>query len=583
MRRNLLLFFLAFFSMNAFAGIKWYNPMQAGFPFIQNQAWTGEERENPYNRFPLRVKENVRGAVWSLSHHSAGECIVFTTNAKEIYVRYTVAGGKYMNHMPATGVTGVDLYTKSRNGDELWAAAMHYSFGDTVKYQFGNSRRPLEYDANSNHPHTYTLYLPLYNEVKWMEIGVADEDKFQFEKLRAERPIVVYGTSIVHGACASRPGMAWTNILHRRLGRPVINLGFSGNALFEKGVIDLLGEIDAKAYILDALPNSHMIKPLATLRDTIVKAVRQLRAARPDASILLADHYGYPHSVTYKYWRGEEKHANDAMKAAYEQLIAEGMSSLYHITYDEFGMTLDATVEGVHPSDYGMVQYADAYEKRMCDILNEPKGKYKTTVPVEVSRDFYNWLERHNQIIKDGREAKHFKRVVIGNSIMHDWGGVEGYPIQRGAKVWKKYMKGTFNMGCGGDKIENVLWRIYHDELDGFTADNIYIMIGTNNIGVSGEEEILAGVEKVVDAVRVRRPEAKITLIGILPRANREALVKRLNVGIANVAKKMGVDFRDPGMAMLLDDGKIDASLFVDGLHPNNDGYERVVKGFLEK
>ena len=81
----------------------------------------------------------------------------------------------------------------------------------------------------------------------------------------------------------------------------------------------------------------------------------------------------------------------------------------------------------------------------------------------------------------------------------------------------------------------------------------------------------------------MRRPEAKITLIGIFPRANCEAVVARLNVGIANVARKMGVGFRDPGKAMLLEDGKIDASLFVDGLHPNNEGYERVVKGFTEK
>ena len=583
MRRNLLLFFVAFLSMNAFAEIKWYNPLQAGFPVIQNQAWTGEERENPYNRFPLRAKDNVRRAVWSLSHHSAGECIVFTTNAKEIYVRYTLAGGKYMNHMPATGVSGVDLYTKSRNGDELWAAAMHYSFGDTVKYQFGNAKRPLEFDSNTNHPHTYTLYLPLYNEVKWMEIGVSDGDKFQFEQLRADRPIVVYGTSITHGACASRPGMAWTNILHRRLGRPVYNLGFSGNAYFEKGVIDLLGEIDAKAYIIDALPNSHTIRPFETLRDTIVNAVKQLRSLRPDAPILLADHLGYPHSGTYKYWKGEEKHANDAMKAAYEKLIAEGVTALYHINYDELGMSQDATVEGVHPSDYGMVLYADAYEKKMRGILNEPVGKYKTTVPVEQSRDFYNWLERHNQIIKDGREGEHFKRVVIGNSIMHQWGGLPGFQIQRGEKVWNKYMKGTFNMGCGWDRLENILWRVYHDELDGFTADNIYMMIGTNNIGVSSEEEILGGIEHIVSAVRVRRPEAKITLIGIFPRANNEEVVRRLNVGIANIATKMGVAFRDPGKAMLLDDGKIDASLFVDGLHPNSEGYSRVVKGFLEK
>jgi lysophospholipase L1-like esterase len=109
------------------------------------------------------------------------------------------------------------------------------------------------------------------------------------------------------------------------------------------------------------------------------------------------------------------------------------------------------------------------------------------------------------------------------------------------------------------------------------------MMIGTNNIGISGEEEILAGIENIVSAVRVRRPEAKITLIGIFPRANCEALVARLNVGIANVAKKMGVNFRDPGKAMLKEDGTIEPSLFVDGLHPSVEGYERVVKGFIEK
>ena len=56
-----------------------------------------------------------------------------------------------------------------------------------------------------------------------------------------------------------------------------------------------------------------------------------------------------------------------------------------------------------------------------------------------------------------------------------------------------------------------------------------------------------------------------------------------MNVGIAAVARKMGVEFRDPGKNMLLENGKIDASLFVDGLHPNNDGYSKVVQGFLEK
>lgn len=583
MKKNLLLILAALSSMVAAAQIKWYNPMEAGFPVIQNQAWVGEERENPYNRFPLRAKENVRKAVWSLSHHSAGECIVFTTNAKEIRVRYVVSGGKYMNHMPATGVTGVDLYTKSRNGDELWAAASHYSMGDTVKYTFGGKTRSLDFDNNQKHAHSYKLFLPLYNEVKWMEIGVPEGNEFRFEQLRAERPIVVYGTSIVHGACASRPGMAWTNIVHRRLDRPVVNLGFSGNALFERGVIDLLGEIDAKAYVIDALPNSHMIKPAEVLIDTIVKAVTRLRELRPTTPILLADHLGYPHGSTYKFWKGEENYSNETLQLAYDKLLADGVNEVYIIKNKDYGMSQDATVEGVHPTDYGMVLYANAYEKKLREMINEPVGECKTTVPVEQSRDSYNWMERHGNIIKNGREAKHFKRVVIGNSIMHHWGGIDSFPIKRGEKVWKKHMKGTFNMGCGWDRIENVLWRVYHDELDGFTADNIYMMIGINNIGYASEQDILTGMENLVAAIRARRPEAKLTLIGIFPRANKEELVRRLNVGIAAVARKMGVEFRDPGKNMLLENGKIDASLFVDGLHPNNDGYSKVVQGFLEK
>ena len=582
MKRNLFSLLALLLMMPVAAQFKWYNPMEAGFPVLQNQAWPGEERENPYNRIPLRAKDNLRKAVWSLSHHAAGECIVFTTNAKEIQVRYTVSGGKYMYHMPATGVSGVDLYTKSRNGEELWLAAS-YSMGDTIKYHYGRRESALDYDYNTKHAHTYTLYLPLYNEVKWMEIGVAEGDEFRFEPLRAERPIVVYGTSIAHGACASRPGMAWTNIIHRRMGHPVINLGFAGNALFDRSVVELLGEIDAKAYVIDALPNSHMIKPTEVLVDTIAKAVRYLKSVRPDVPVLLVDHYGYPHGNTSKHWKGEERYANEANKAAYEKLLLEGVSQLYHLTYDDLGMTQDATVEGVHPSDYGMVLYADAYEKKLMAILNEPVGRYKTTIPIEQSRDFYNWMERHNQIIREGRAAKHFDRVVIGNSIMHQWGGVEGFPIQRGEKVWKKYMKGTLNMGCGWDRIENVLWRIYHGELDDFTADNIYMMIGTNNIGISSTEEILGGIEHLVSAIKVRRPEANLVLIGIFPRANGEEVVKKLNVGIENVARKMGVSFRDPGKAMLLENGKIDPTLFVDGLHPSAEGYAKIVEGFREK
>ena len=109
------------------------------------------------------------------------------------------------------------------------------------------------------------------------------------------------------------------------------------------------------------------------------------------------------------------------------------------------------------------------------------------------------------------------------------------------------------------------------------------MMVGTNNIGNSSEEEILGGIEHLVSAVRARRPEAKVVLMGIFPRVKDFEFTKRLNVGIANLAQRIGVEFREPGLNLLREDGSVDESLFVDGLHPNNEGYSRVVDGFMEE
>ena len=223
----------------------WHNPEEAGFHVLQGRRYNGEARERFYHRFPAKAKETVRKAVWSQSVDAAGESIVFTTDANEITVRYTVNKRHAMPHMPATGVTGVDLYTTDRNGDEIWLAGK-YSFKDTVVFSY----KEIDIEKKPK-AHRYTLFLPLYNEVKWMEIGTNEGAEFRFEPIPEEKPIVAYGTSICHGACASRPGMAWTNILQRRLGHEVVNLGFSGNAKLETEVMDLISQIDAKVYIID--------------------------------------------------------------------------------------------------------------------------------------------------------------------------------------------------------------------------------------------------------------------------------------------------------------------------------------------
>lgn len=343
----------------------WHDPEKAGFEVIQNQEYDGEQRTNFYHRFPARAKGYVLDRIWNLACQSAGECIVFTTDAKQVTVRYTVTKRHAMPHMPATGVSGVDLYTRDRDGGEVWLAGK-YSFSDTLTYRFNN----IDIVNKAENAQKYTLFLPLYNEVSWMEIGTEEGASFSFEPASKAKPIVAYGTSIGQGACASRPGMAWSNILYRRLDVPVVNLGFSGSAYFEKEVVDMISQIDAEIYLIDAMPNSSSLQT-EELRDTLTNAIRQLRAARPDTPIVLADHLGYPQSKASEAHRVKENRAWEVQKAVYKQLKAEGMKNLYHIPYTDIAMPQDATVDGSHPTDYGMVVYADIYEKVLKKVLKK--------------------------------------------------------------------------------------------------------------------------------------------------------------------------------------------------------------------
>ncbi len=576
MNRILSLLFVAILSAtNLLAQRKWHNPQEAPYPVVQNRVLPDAPREGFYHRLPAEQQSKVRGGVWHNSKHAAGECIRFQSNASDITVRYTVKGHHAMAHMPATGVSGIDLYTSDKDGNEIWLAG-RFAFKDTITYTFSG----IEYEGD-NRDHRYTLFLPLYNEVEWLSIGTNEKATFRFEPLSAELPIVAYGTSICHGACASRPGMAWTNILQRRMGRNVVNLGFSGNALLESAVIDILAGIDAKAYIIDAMPNAYTM-PADILPDTIVKAVKRLRAARPHTPIIVTDHLGYPNSKAIKSRRDNERHALKMLTTAYERLQNEGVKDIYYLTYNDIALPQDATVEAIHASDYGMVAYADAYERLLRKILGEEKGELRSTTPVTQFRDgYYNWYYRHHDIIEKNR-GKHFDRIIIGNSIIHYWGGVEG-TLQRGSDSWAGLSGETLNMGCGWDRTENVLWRIQHDELDKVTADKIILKIGTNNIQKSGgdsDEEITSGIEKIIEAIAARRPEAEITVMGVLPRRDLEKRVKTLNKEISRMAKRKKVKYLDPGKELLGKGGKIDESLFSDGLHPNADGYRRIAKYF---
>jgi lysophospholipase L1-like esterase len=559
--------------------LTWWNPLNHEFDIVEGR---GSFDISGFNRLPEAMESEVRKPVWNLSQNAAGLMIRFRTNSPEISVKYKLKGELAMHHMPITGVSGLDLYAKDSDGGRMWVQG-RYNFDSIVTANF-SMLKPN--DRYHNMGREYQLYLPLYNSVESLEIGLQNKALFKPLAARKDKPIVVYGTSIAQGACASRPGMAWTAILERKMDRPLINLGFSGNGRLEMALLDHMNKIDAKIYILDCLPNLGATpdRSLQDVKNLILSAVRKLRNKNTKTPILLVEHAGYTDDLMHLERKKVYSDLNKITKEAFAQLKSEGIQYLHLLTRDAIELSLDATVDGTHPNDLGMQEVADAYEKILREILNEPIGEISTTIPVTQSREWhlYRWEERHKEIM-DFNKKDPPKICFLGNSIVHFWGGLPEGPHKNGAESWNSYMAeaGVRNFGYGWDRVENVLWRVYHGELDGFKADQIAIMLGTNNLHLNSHEEIIEGLKLLVQAIKIRQPAAKILLIGILPRKDKELEVDDLNLKIAQLAGNLNINYADIGRTLLNQEGRIVDDLFTDGLHPNNEGYARIAKQLI--
>ncbi len=326
---------------------------------LEGKGWT--DTPGPYDRLPSKAATNVPPAVWSLSHHSAGLSARFVTDTPELTAHWVLTSKNLaMTHMPATGVSGVDLYVHQPDGSWRWVAnGKPTGQTNTVRLFEGVAREPRE----------FWLYLPLYNGVSQVELGIPSDATMSKAPARPpgyRRPLVFYGTSITQGGCASRPGMVHTAIVGRALNRPVINLGFSGNGKMEMPLADLLAELDPAVFILDCLPNMDG----AMVTERVEPFVQRLRAAHPDTPILLVEDRTYGDAF-FKPARAQRNLEDRvALKAAFGRLEANGVKGLYYLPGELLlGRDGEDTVDGSHPTDLGFMRQARAFLRLLEPIL----------------------------------------------------------------------------------------------------------------------------------------------------------------------------------------------------------------------
>ncbi|CAL1517645.1 SGNH/GDSL hydrolase family protein [Chitinophaga sp. MM2321] len=305
--------------------------------------------EDNYNRFPAKFKATLRPEVWSLGRNSAGMAVRFRSNASTIAAKWRVLNNAVMGHMAPTGIKGLDLYAFVNNKWQFVNSGIpkgEYSFQSTLLKDGDTTWRE------------YLLYLPLYDGVDSLAIGVNENaiiEKPQQQLLLDKKPIVYYGSSIAQGACATRPGLAYTNILSRQLQRTIINMGFSGQGKFETNVGEAICETDPALLVIDCNPNT----AVEEIHERAVKLVQQLRQCKPQTPILLVENYMYENAYFEK---GKQELAiskRTELKKAYNDLRAAGVKNLHYMKGEGFlGDDHEGTVDGVHPTDIGMERFA---------------------------------------------------------------------------------------------------------------------------------------------------------------------------------------------------------------------------------
>lgn len=328
---------------------------------IINHAFAGET-ERTYARLPRYVKDSIPEGreLWDRQQCSSGIGVRFATNSTRIGCKYTLYWDTHMIHMADTGLKGTDLYILE--GDSVWRH-VNTNRPYVKKDENGNKTKLVESTYVSNldgQMHEYVIYFPLYDGIEDFSVKIdsgAVITKGRPEVINANRRIVAYGTSILQGGCASRTGMAATNIIGRELNCEVVNLGFSGEGKQDTYVARAMATIpDVDVFLLDPVPNCTEM-----MCDTLTyNFVKTLRALRPDVPIVMLEGHIYPYARYDSFFGNYLPKKNDAFRRNYERLKAENPDNLYYVTSEGLdGPEDDGTVDGIHLTDLGFLHYAN--------------------------------------------------------------------------------------------------------------------------------------------------------------------------------------------------------------------------------
>ena len=338
--------------------MKWYNPQTApflisGFPFY--------DTDRVYRRMPLHPSHPIPEAVDGLANETAGGQIRFHGKLKTLSIQVSLATKPlYFSKIPAahlslTAKSAFDLYV-SRDGGEYIFSGLHTRFSPEDRFYektLIDLEEPEEFDI--------LLNFPLYDAVDKILIGVDDgaEISAPHKKFVDDQKIVIYGSSIQQGACASRPGMSDANILSRWLNREVYNLGFNSSGKGEPEMAHVISQIEKVAALVISIEGN--CPDGQWLDEKLREFLKIYRQKRPVTPIAIMPFVAGGTDLLNPAKMADRMARRAIQQKIVEDLRAEGDENIHILLRDEHlaaefdghPILHEATVDGLHYTDLG--------------------------------------------------------------------------------------------------------------------------------------------------------------------------------------------------------------------------------------
>ena len=314
--------------------------------------------QHPYHRID-HAATNLNKKLATMAEEAAGLYVTFKTNSSFVAASWSIVPHRTRDNMSMIMQRGLDLYIK-QDGEWRYTQASRIT-PDPAVTEYNRllvKRLPKEEKE-------FMLYLPGWSEVKSLQIGIEEGATIEGTPSPFRHKVVVHGSSITHGASASRSGLTYPALLSRNLGLNFVNFGWSGLCKMQPEFLEILKGCEADAFLFDAFsnPNEQQIKErTAWFVAEMVKAHPGKPLIFLQSPIDLESYFD-----TERYTR-RVSHVNTASKIM--KSLAKQYKDVYFLEVPNV-LGENGTTDNSHPTDLGFHRFVTTYQPKIAKILKK--------------------------------------------------------------------------------------------------------------------------------------------------------------------------------------------------------------------